>query len=343
MADTAISALASQTGAALATGDLFATVDISDTSMAGTGTDKKITAAELIAGLKALGLGAVDGWNADSNTWTVQNVPTTTGGTSTVASSLITKTAHGYSNGMSVIMSGFTLTTGVTNGALYYIVGVTTNTYQISATPGGAAVTFGGTADVAAITATGWNQFTVAVDATTWLYPGTKFSLNDTTNGVRYGVVWTAAFGSVTVVTPIYNSDYPIANNTLTAPRFSHGSPNGFPGSFAWTPTSSGWTTTPGGTFRWRATDRSIFLTISMSSATSNSATHTFTLPATAATVSGANWLTPCYSLENTTRKPGYFIVLSAGAVVTANGDLTAAASAATLASQVIGEVWYQF
>lgn len=47
MADTRISGLATITGANLATGDLFATVDVSDTSMAGTGTDKSITALEL--------------------------------------------------------------------------------------------------------------------------------------------------------------------------------------------------------------------------------------------------------------------------------------------------------
>lgn len=50
MPDTRITGLAAQTGAALADTDLFVTVDVSDTSMAATGTDKKITRAELVAG-----------------------------------------------------------------------------------------------------------------------------------------------------------------------------------------------------------------------------------------------------------------------------------------------------
>jgi hypothetical protein len=47
MADTKISDLTAITGSALASGDLFAVVDVSDTSMAASGTNKKITKAEL--------------------------------------------------------------------------------------------------------------------------------------------------------------------------------------------------------------------------------------------------------------------------------------------------------
>lgn len=58
MADTKITGLGAQTGAGAAVGDLFVTVDISDTSMAATGTDKKITLAELIAAVAARGTGS---------------------------------------------------------------------------------------------------------------------------------------------------------------------------------------------------------------------------------------------------------------------------------------------
>lgn len=54
MADRRVSALTSQTGAGLASGDLFETVDVSDTSMAATGTNKKVTATELATGLADL-------------------------------------------------------------------------------------------------------------------------------------------------------------------------------------------------------------------------------------------------------------------------------------------------
>lgn len=46
MADTRISDLTAITGANLATGDLLVAVDVSDTTMAASGTDKKITADE---------------------------------------------------------------------------------------------------------------------------------------------------------------------------------------------------------------------------------------------------------------------------------------------------------
>lgn len=49
MADTKISGYAALTG--LARDDLFVVVDVSDTSMAATGTDKKITTANLLVGL----------------------------------------------------------------------------------------------------------------------------------------------------------------------------------------------------------------------------------------------------------------------------------------------------
>lgn len=51
MADTKISGLGSLTGASLATGDQLVAVDVSDTSMAASGTDKNITADELAKGL----------------------------------------------------------------------------------------------------------------------------------------------------------------------------------------------------------------------------------------------------------------------------------------------------
>lgn len=51
MADTKISALTTITGANTATGDIFPLVDISDTTMAASGTDKSITRAQLLAAL----------------------------------------------------------------------------------------------------------------------------------------------------------------------------------------------------------------------------------------------------------------------------------------------------
>lgn len=63
---TKLSALASITGAILATLDLIEVVDVSDTTMAASGTNKKITMAELITYLAA-------NFNTVDNDFTVQN------------------------------------------------------------------------------------------------------------------------------------------------------------------------------------------------------------------------------------------------------------------------------
>lgn len=54
MADTKVSALTAIAGDVLASTDLAAVVDVSDTSMAASGTDKKITVAELAAAIAAI-------------------------------------------------------------------------------------------------------------------------------------------------------------------------------------------------------------------------------------------------------------------------------------------------
>jgi hypothetical protein len=56
-----ITELTALTGAAAATTDLIETVDVSDTSMAGTGTNKKMTLAELVTFLNANGVGGGGG------------------------------------------------------------------------------------------------------------------------------------------------------------------------------------------------------------------------------------------------------------------------------------------
>lgn len=51
--------------------------------------------------------------------------------------------AHGYANGDTVVpwqISGAGIPTGLTAGTIYYVVGVTTDTFQLSATSGGSAI-----------------------------------------------------------------------------------------------------------------------------------------------------------------------------------------------------------
>lgn len=56
MADSDLPGLGALTGASLAGGDLLHVVDVSDTTAAADGTDKKITVTEIVTGLSALGL-----------------------------------------------------------------------------------------------------------------------------------------------------------------------------------------------------------------------------------------------------------------------------------------------
>jgi hypothetical protein len=78
VADTKISDLAALTGANLATTDEFAVVDKSDTTMAASGTDKRMTADELAAGLVEL---IFPTWTTYTPTWTATSNPAIGNGT----------------------------------------------------------------------------------------------------------------------------------------------------------------------------------------------------------------------------------------------------------------------
>jgi len=52
----------------------------------------------------------------------------------------ITQTAHGYLNGYRLTPTALGTVTGITIGTIYYIINVTTDTFQISVTYGGSAV-----------------------------------------------------------------------------------------------------------------------------------------------------------------------------------------------------------
>lgn len=63
----------------------------------------------------------------------------------TVATSLITRTGHNFSNGQKISFSSLGTLTGVIINKIYYIVNATTDTFQLSLTLGGAPITFTGT------------------------------------------------------------------------------------------------------------------------------------------------------------------------------------------------------
>lgn len=61
--------------------------------------------------------------------------------TLTDAGDLISRTNHGYSNGMEVSFYNIVSTTGLTEGYTYYVINANANDFQVSETVGGSAVT----------------------------------------------------------------------------------------------------------------------------------------------------------------------------------------------------------
>ena len=61
--------------------------------------------------------------------------------TFTDAGDLVTRTAHGYLNGMQVRFFNITSTTGISNAQVYYVINATANTFQVAAVAGGGVVT----------------------------------------------------------------------------------------------------------------------------------------------------------------------------------------------------------
>lgn len=79
----------------------------------------------------------------------------------------------------------------------------------------------------------------VGVDVTAQFPVGTKLRCKQGA-GYLYFYVVSAAFGSDTTVTITGGSDYSLANATITDNYYSYqDTPQGFPGSFAWSPTFS--------------------------------------------------------------------------------------------------------
>lgn len=90
------------------------------------------------------------------------------------------------------------------------------------------------------------STFTIAgVDRTAILSKGTKLKFTQTTT--KYAVVASSSFSTNTTVTIIVNTDYTIANATITLPNYSYVSPPDFPSDFEFTPTSNGFSVAPTG------------------------------------------------------------------------------------------------
>jgi surface protein len=70
------------------------------------------------------------------------DIPDSTRGavTFTASTDLVSKTSHGYTNGMSITFNEITGTTGINVDTSYYVIAATTDTFQLSLTLGGSAI-----------------------------------------------------------------------------------------------------------------------------------------------------------------------------------------------------------
>lgn len=286
-----------------------------------------------------------NGWIADPNTWTVRVCPTVSGGTSTIATSRITMTAHGLTAGMFGIISGLATTTGIFNGSGYYVLVVDANTIQLANIPGGTAITFGGTLDTGTIVFTGQNQFTIPIDATSYIGPGTLVSYND--GAVDMGVVRSAVNASgTTTVTLASTIDYAIANATLTAPRFSNtGPPLGFPADFGYAGVMTGSGQNGASKYRYSTRGRKIRLDMfQFSTATSSAAAHFLSSPVSSAVVAGMAWFGMGQPKDNNVvQQAGFLTIGSNASAVTVNGLFTTSTNSATGLSSMAGFIEFAF
>lgn len=81
------------------------------------------------------------------------------------------------------------------------------------------------------------SSFTIAgVDRTSTFVKGTRLAFTQTTE--KFAVVISSSFSTNTTVNIMTNTDYTIANATITSPYYSYNAkPQRFPGWFTWSPT----------------------------------------------------------------------------------------------------------
>jgi hypothetical protein len=225
---------------------LSAAIDATQTAIPVNGADPyrdfstaAITTAiesEVITLKDARGTAASNGQQTISSTLASQ----ITGLTGVAATDIITATAHGLSNGTPVYFSSLTGGAGLAVSTTYYVIGATTNTFQLSATSGGSAVNF--TTDISAASlelVPGEATSVTLVDASNFVDPvasacGWAFFTATTSNGVNtYGQYTGKTLNTLTGVVLGYMSRQQklpsgtTINQTKTLNTISNGRPKG--------------------------------------------------------------------------------------------------------------------
>jgi len=135
----------------------------------------------------------------------------------------------------------------------------------------------------------------------------------------KYWVIYSVADALVTL---IVNSDYTLADDTITDVAISRAAnPFGFPKEFNYTPVVTGYSTAPtAALYRYYCIGRRMMLTLRESTnGTSNATGITISTPCAARTITNGLWSGPAIVTDNTATlaAPGVGFIVSAGTVVT--------------------------
>lgn len=157
--------------------------------------------------------------------------------------------------------------------------------------------------------------FTCSAALAAILGAGDRIKLTQTT--VKYFYVVSV---SGTTITVTGGSDYTLANAAITLPFYSHAvTPVGFPGSFAFAPTKTGWTSTTKNVWQLIMVGKDVRIYFDLSG-TSNSTSTNFTSPVAAKSISATNNFEGTYGLGSDNgsviTQPRWTIDLSASATV---------------------------
>lgn len=187
-------------------------------------------------------------------------------------------------------------------------------------------------------TRTANTTFTVTGDRTAVFSKGTRLKVTDTTT--KYFVVVSSAFGAVTTVTITGGSDYVLAANP-TARSYSYASnPQGYPGSFAYTPTWTGFSADPAGTGSFSVNGKVCTLTLVNAVGTSNDTTLTMTLPIVPALATSL--IVRAVNNSANVADPAYLDLVAADGTPSAFRDMTGATWTGSGTKAILGVVSYQ-
>lgn len=133
----------------------------------------------------------------------------------------VNRTAHGYTDGMTISFATVVTTTGISAGQTYYVVNATANTFQLAATLGGSpiALTTDGTGTILP-----YKQVIVSITPQTGTFTSSiNFNVKNTTSGLQnYAPTWldmTFASGSSGGFTQIFIGNSPANINSRQLER----------------------------------------------------------------------------------------------------------------------------